>query len=102
MLVENNISLKRYNTFGLDYKADSLVHINTEEEAVSVFKMRTGSVEPLLILGSGSNVLFTEDYKGTILLPEIDGIKIESESGDEVIVSAGAGVKWDYLVEWCV
>jgi UDP-N-acetylmuramate dehydrogenase len=60
--------------------------------------------KPQLILGSGSNILFTSDFKGTILYPELGGIKIEEkDSGNgSMIVSAGAGVNWDDLVEWTV
>jgi UDP-N-acetylmuramate dehydrogenase len=56
----------------------------------------------LLIIGDGSNILFTNDFRGTILKPELKGIRIEKSSGSEVIVSAGAGVKWDNLVKWTV
>jgi UDP-N-acetylmuramate dehydrogenase len=102
MQVYKNISLKKYNTFGLNYKADCVIHIESEEEAISFFKGGSNWEKPLLILGGGSNILFTCDYKGTILSPEIGGIKVEEKSVDSVLISAGSGVKWDNLVEWSV
>ena len=53
-------------------------------------------------MGSGSNILFTSDFKGIILCPEIGGIKIEEQDQENVLISAGAGVNWDNLVEWTV
>jgi len=102
MKVNRNISLKPYNTFGLDYKADYLVTVSNDKEAVACFKEGGLPAEPLLIMGEGSNILFISDYNGTIFHPEIEGIKLESQEGREVLVSAGAGVNWDHLVEWCV
>jgi len=60
--------------------------------------------KPFLILGSGSNVLFTSDFQGTILYPEMGGTKIEEQKPGTgyVIVSAGAGVNWDDFVKWSV
>jgi len=103
-MIFENISLKKYNTFGLDYKADYLINIRTEEELISLFRGKSSLKQPLLILGGGSNILFTDDYRGTIIYPDIEGINIErAECGDgNVMVSAGAGVVWDKLVEWTV
>jgi UDP-N-acetylmuramate dehydrogenase len=103
-MIFENIPLKKYNTFGLDVKADCLIHIKTEEEAASLFKERNYIKNPLLILGGGSNILFTADFKGTIIYPDIEGIIVEDENykDEKVLVSAGAGVNWDQFVEWCV
>ena len=103
-MIYKNIPLKKYNTFGLDYKADCMIHISTEKEATALFMGTVYWKKPLLILGSGSNILFTGDFKGTILYPELGGIKIEEQIQNEetIIISAGAGVIWDNLVEWTV
>lgn len=104
MQIYKNIPLKKYNTFGLDYTAECLIHIKTEKEATSLFKGSYVWKKPLLILGSGSNILFIDDFIGTILYPELEGIKIEqqNENNKSIIISAGAGVIWDDLVKWTV
>jgi UDP-N-acetylmuramate dehydrogenase len=102
MLIFKNIPLNNYNTFRLGYKADCLVRVKTEREAVAFMRKNFSWKDPLLIIGDGSNILFTNDFRGTILKPELKGIRIEKSSGSEVIVSAGAGVKWDNLVKWTV
>jgi UDP-N-acetylmuramate dehydrogenase len=102
MTIYENAPLKKFNTFGLDYFANKLIHIKTEEEAVSLFNGKTKWEKPLLILGGGSNILFTSDFNGTILYPEMKGIKIEEKNNESVIVSAGAGLNWDEFVSWTV
>lgn len=102
MLICKNISLKKYNTFGLDYKAECLIRLSSIRSAASLLQEENILKKPLLVIGSGSNLLFTEDFKGTLIRPEFRGIKVEKEAGDSVLISAGAGVKWDKLVEWSV
>ncbi len=102
MKIIKNISLKKYNTFGLNYMADCMIHIRTEEEAVALFSGEISLKKPLLIIGSASNILFIGDFKGIILYPDIRGIKIEEQEKENVLVSAGSGVIWDNLVEWTV
>jgi UDP-N-acetylmuramate dehydrogenase len=104
MMIYKNIPLKKYNTFGLDCFAECMIRIKTEKEAVALFNGTVNWKKPLLILGSGSNLLFTSDFKGTILYPEITRIKIEEQEPDNrnVIISAGAGVNWDDFVAWSV
>jgi len=101
-MIHKNISLKRFNTFGLDYKSACLITIATEEEAVSVLKNSKNHSHPLFVIGGGSNLLFTGDFKGTLLHSEIGEIAIEERHPDYVIVSSCSGVIWDKFVEWCV
>jgi UDP-N-acetylmuramate dehydrogenase len=102
MIIYKNIRLKKYNTFGLDYNADCLISVKTEKDAFSLFRKEISWKEPLLIVGGGSNILFTCDFSGTILCPEFSGIRIEEQDGENVLISAGAGISWDKLVEWTV
>jgi UDP-N-acetylmuramate dehydrogenase len=102
MKVLKNISLKKYNTFGLNYKAENLIVISALKEAASIFRGEISVKKPLLVLGSGSNVLFTGDFKGTIIHSDFKGIRIEEKDEKSVVISAGGGVVWDKLVEWCV
>ena len=98
-MIYENISLKKFNSFGLNVRADHLATFKLEENAIHFFKQHKGSDQNYLVLGSGTNVLFTGDYHGTIIHPELDGITMEGKKGNDIIVSAGAGVKWDKLVE---
>jgi UDP-N-acetylmuramate dehydrogenase len=101
-MILRNISLKKYNTFHLDYKAECLILVKSEEEAIQVIKDGEQIKKPFLVLGSGSNMLFTSDSIGTIIHPEIGNITVEEVSKEYVIVSSGAGVNWDTFVEWTV
>jgi UDP-N-acetylmuramate dehydrogenase len=101
-MIQRDISLKSYNTFGLDYKASCFNTINSEREAISIFKNQELLDEPILILGGGSNLLFMKNFKGTIIHPEIEGLIIEEQKKESVIISSGAGIIWDDLVEWTV
>ncbi len=102
MVIYKDIPLKNYNTFGVEYIADYVIHVDNDKDAISLLNGKTFVDKPLMILGSGSNILFTKDFKGTILRPEFGGITIEEKDQDDVIISAGAGVNWDKLVEWTV
>jgi UDP-N-acetylmuramate dehydrogenase len=102
MRICRNINLKSFNTFGLGYLAKTMIHMKTEKELRMLFKGEIHWKKPLLILGGGSNLLFTNDFKGTIICPEFGTIRIEQLLNDQIIVSAGAGIGWDKLVEWSV
>ncbi len=102
MLIYKNISLKKYNTFGVGYLAECIIHVKNEKEAVALFNEEFLWNKPLFITGSGSNILFVNDYNGTILHPELKGIRVESRDNKNILISAGAGVIWDDLVAWTV
>lgn len=102
MEIYTNVSLKRFNTFGLDYKADYLVLPGSEEEIVDFLARKQDLRIPLLVIGGGSNVLFTGDFHGTILKPAMKAFRIEERNDEHVIVSADAGANWDDFVSWCV
>jgi UDP-N-acetylmuramate dehydrogenase len=101
-MIYRNVSLKKYNTFSLDHKADYLYTIRSEKEAILVLKKPRSIKPPLFVLGGGSNLLFTRDFKGTIIHPEMTGTDVVENKADYVIISSGAGVIWDDLVDWTV
>lgn len=101
-MVYSNFSLKSFNTFGLDHRADFFITLKSEEEAIQFIRTSNKITGPVLVLGEGSNLLFTSDFQGTIIHPSIEGITIEEEKPDYVIISAGAGINWDKFVAWCV
>ncbi|MDL2291682.1 UDP-N-acetylmuramate dehydrogenase [Bacteroides sp. OttesenSCG-928-F21] len=97
----NNLSLARYNTFGIDVKASLFIEYDSDSELQSL--IRSGRIiSPSLHIGGGSNLLFTKDYEGTILHSRILGIEVTNETGEEVFLEVGAGVVWDDFVAYCV
>lgn len=92
-------SLKPFNTFNLNAMAANIVIAETAEEMVSVWQKSLADRQPLLLLGEGSNVLFLEDYQGTVLVNRIMGIAVR-ESDDDWHLHVGAGENWHKLVEY--
>lgn len=101
-MIFENISLKRFNTFGLSIKADRLITFKLEENAVRYFRTHGVTDGDFMILGGGSNLLFIGDFHGTIVHPEMEGVFVEEKKEDYVIISCGAGIVWDKLVEQTV
>jgi UDP-N-acetylmuramate dehydrogenase len=102
MNIIKNISLKNYNTFGIDIKAKYFVEIYSEDDLINIYTSELFSELQKLIIGNGSNILFTKDFDGIVIKNSIPGIKILNEDDRNVIVEAGAGVIWDDLVQYCV
>jgi UDP-N-acetylmuramate dehydrogenase len=97
MELKTNISLKPYNTFGIDVTADHLIVINNESDLKHVISQK---YSPLKIIGGGSNILLTKPINGYVLKNEIKGIEIINEDQDIVTVKVGAGEKWHQFVMW--
>lgn len=98
MIDQENYSLLRHNTFGIDAKCKRFIEYSSVEEAQQVARMITDADQPLLILGGGSNLLLTGDYNGTVLH---SGIRF-LEQTDECHVRCGSGFIWDDVVDYCV
>ncbi len=99
MVVLKNYSLKSFNTFGLEVKAENLVLIQSIKALKTALKL---PYRPIFILGGGSNILLTKDLKGLILKNEIKGITVVEEWKKEVTISIGGGENWHQLVLWCI
>jgi len=98
MKVLQNSSLKSYNTFGIDVKAERFVSVSSLEELKSVL---TGNyAEELFILGGGSNMLLTQDITATVLHIDLKGIKVVQETEDYAYIQANAGENWHEFVLW--
>lgn len=102
MEVRENYSLKNYNTFGIDAKCRYFVESNTESEFLEFVSSYELKPEEVMVLGEGSNFLFTEDFDGTVFYPTIKGIEIVEENEEQVWVRVGAGEVWDDFVAWAV
>jgi UDP-N-acetylmuramate dehydrogenase len=102
MTIESNISLKPYNTFGIDARAKYFTEITSADDFREILGDKNLSGEKKLILGGGSNMLLTKNYDGLVIRNCIPGIEITSEAEHHVIVKANAGVVWHQLVLWAI
>ncbi|MEZ4936409.1 MAG: UDP-N-acetylmuramate dehydrogenase [Crocinitomicaceae bacterium] len=99
--MENN-SLKSYNTFGLDVQCKSIQPFTKTEDLDALFETIRSTNTSYLILGGGSNVLFTKDFEGIVLKNEIKGTQVIQEDESSVIVEAGGGEVWHEFVLWTI
>ena len=99
--IRENVSLKNFNTFGVEANARYLVEINHEDELTELFLDPKWLQIPRLVLGGGSNVLFTKDFEGLVIKINIRGIE-HRINHEDVHVEAGAGESWNELVNYCV
>ncbi|HEX9601172.1 MAG TPA: FAD-binding protein, partial [Mariniflexile sp.] len=100
MQIQQNISLKPFNTFGIDVSANYFVSVSTIEELKHVLSLK--EYPNKLILGGGSNILLTKDFEGLVIHVNLKGIEIVSEDSDFVFVKANAGENWHEFVLWCI
>ena len=100
MIVEQNISLKSYNTFGIEAKALALVRLKSEEDINAVLRDPQLKNTPKFILGGGSNILITADVRPLVLKVEMMGKRLVSEDERVWIVEAHAGENWHEFVRW--
>lgn len=100
-ILQENISLKPYNTFGVDASSTFFAEVFNEADLKRLLKSNIVKEQQLLILGGGSNLLFTRDFDGLVIKVSIPGIS-SVVAGDDVVVTAGAGVVWNDFVNYCV
>lgn len=100
--IENNKSIKEYTTFGVPVLAKYFTQFSDLEELKSILSDNKLMKEDLLILGGGSNMLFTKNFEGLVLKNNIKGIAIEEEIDNDIFVRAGAGENWHDFVLFCV
>ncbi|RWY57385.1 UDP-N-acetylmuramate dehydrogenase [Mucilaginibacter gilvus] len=99
--IQENVSLKNFNTFGIDANARYFAEINHAEELAELFADPQWLQTPRLVLGGGSNMLMVADFDGLVIRLNIRGIE-HRISHDDVFVEAGAGEVWNHLVNYCV
>jgi len=102
--LEENVSLRPFNTFGLDVQARYFARFASADELRQLLALPLVQAGPLLILGGGSNLLLTQNFGGVVLKNEIKGLEIMSEDADAhtALVRAGAGESWHGLVEYAL
>ncbi|MEC3905458.1 UDP-N-acetylmuramate dehydrogenase [Tamlana sp. 2201CG12-4] len=100
MQIKQNISLKAYNTFGIDVKAKHFVSINSIDNLKHILSLE--EFPNKLVLGGGSNILLTKDFEGLVIHINLKGLKIVSQDDNFVYVNAKAGENWHDFVLWCI
>jgi UDP-N-acetylmuramate dehydrogenase len=100
--IKENFTLKKHNTFGIDVKTKYFIEYSSVDDLSNFLDIQRMHDLPLMVLGGGSNVLFTKYFEGYILHPIIKGIEIIDETDDFVKIRVGAGEDWDEFVEYCV
>lgn len=102
MSIQRDADLKPYNTFGVSVRAAALAGFTSDAELRALLGSQELSGLPRLILGGGSNLLFTRDWPGVVLRNDVPGIEVVAEDSERVTVRAGAGVVWHDLVLYSV
>ncbi|WP_457619284.1 UDP-N-acetylmuramate dehydrogenase [Lutibacter sp.] len=98
MSIQHNISLKKYNTFGIDVYAKQFVSINSVKELVEIIGLNSD----IFLLGGGSNMLLTSDIEKLVIYLNLKGIIVNDTEKDVVYVTAEAGENWHEFVLWCI
>lgn len=98
MTIHKNISLKKFNTFGIDVSAKYYCEINSVNELKDLLKTEISRNEKKLVLGGGSNILFTKFFDGLVIKNNFKGIEVINENNEYIYVKSGAGELWNDLV----
>ncbi len=102
MQIKNDFSLKGFNTFGIDVRAKEFVVVKAHQDLFDLISKRDLTREKFLMLGSGSNILFTKDFEGLLIKNEIVGIDVVHEDNQHIWLRVGAGMIWHELVLYCI
>ncbi|SDW78672.1 UDP-N-acetylmuramate dehydrogenase [Lutibacter oricola] len=98
MKIEKNISLKPYNTFGINAIAKRFVNVNSTKE----LKQLIATEKDIFLLGGGSNMLLTKNIEKLVVKLNLSGVIINETPDDSVFVTAEAGENWHDFVIWCI
>ena len=99
MNIAHDVSLKKYNTFGIDAKASSFVSVNTLDELKEALSTTT---KRKFVLGGGSNMLIKNDIEALVIHINLKGIEVVKEDNDSIWLEVAAGENWHSFVMHCV
>ncbi len=102
MKVKENVSLRKYNTFGIDVTARYFAEFHSVSDINEILSDPTFLNTPKLILGGGSNLLFTRNFDGLVLKNNLKGIELVKEDADHYYVRSAAGENWHEFVMNCI
>ena len=97
---QEQVSLKPYNTFGIDVKARYFTQAHDDQEVrLALAQAQQGGV-PVLVIGGGSNLLLTRDIDALVLHMASRGRRVLGDDGERIVVEAEAGEPWHPFVQW--
>jgi UDP-N-acetylmuramate dehydrogenase len=102
MKLQQNISLKPYHSFACEEIASFFTSVTTKDALIEAIDWANNNKQPYLILGLGTNFLFTKQFNGLVIKMEITGIQKLQETSSEIILEVGAGENWTHFVSYCV
>ncbi|WP_276488954.1 UDP-N-acetylmuramate dehydrogenase [Ectopseudomonas mendocina] len=98
--LQSDVSLKAFNSFGVDVRARRFVEAHNDEEVREALSLAAQLGLPPLVIGGGSNLLLTRDVEALVLRMASRSIRVLEEDGDQVLVEAEAGEPWHPFVQW--
>ena len=98
MKTQQNISLKNYNTFGIDVTAKRFIAVDSVYQLQQLLKTEKN----IFLISGGSNMLLTKDIEKLVVLIDIKGISIDRENHNDIYLTVNAGENWHEFVLWCV
>ncbi|MES2513493.1 MAG: UDP-N-acetylmuramate dehydrogenase [Bacteroidota bacterium] len=102
MTISSNVSLKPYNTFGINADAKYFTSAQSPEEIKEILNSKAYKSHEHLILGGGSNLLITKNFGGLVIKNDLKGIEVVKETTDSVFVKCAAGEVWHDFVMFCI
>ena len=102
MNIRRNISLRPYNTFGIDASAEYFSAFGSLQELEEILQTPGLQNKQLLVLGGGSNILLTQNVEGLVLKNELKGIELVREDESHYFIQAAAGENWHRFVMHCI
>ena len=102
MKLQKNIALKPYHSFACEEIARFFTLVSTREGLLEAIDWAKDNGQPYLILGAGTNILFTKQFDGLVIKMELLGIQKLQETSSEVLLKVGAGENWSHFVSYCV
>lgn len=101
MQTENNAQLRPFHTFGISQQCQVLVEAESIDDLKAIYQNPDWQTLPKLMLGKGSNMLFTKPYQGVVVVNRLRGISYSSTDTEHLLHVSG-GEDWPSLVAWCV
>lgn len=102
MIVQKDVQLKPFNTFGIEATAKYFIEVSSINQLQEILQSPDYQSTERLILGGGSNMLLTKDFDGLVIKIAIKGFEVVNENEDNIWINAGAGLVWHDLVMQCV